>query len=171
MNDWRHLTHSQSLDAAALSAQHARDVMRGVCADALVSPPLTETALLLVSEVVTNAVVHGSGRPVLDIDVEPEVLRVTVTDDSSATPGWSSIHHVLAEGGRGLMLVEALATRWGTKAATADRQDRVVRARPRLTAIRYAGHPEPAPPPARGAGGGADGGGLRCRPCPRGRGR
>ncbi len=113
MNDWRHLTHSQSLDAAALSAQRARDVMRGVCADALVSPPLTETALLLVSEIVTNAVVHGSGRPVLDIDVAPEVLRVTVTDESAATPRMEQ-QSLMSEGGRGLMLVDALATRWGT---------------------------------------------------------
>lgn len=104
----------QSLDAAALSAQRARSVLRGVCADALVSPPMTETALLLVSEIVTNAVVHGSGRPLLDIAVRPDVLRVTVTDDAADLPQVQRDTSVLSDGGRGLQLVEALATRWGT---------------------------------------------------------
>jgi anti-sigma regulatory factor (Ser/Thr protein kinase) len=101
VNDWRRITHTQSLDASSLSARRARDVLRGVCADARVPTPLIETALLLVSEVVTNAVVHGSGRPVLDIAVLPAVLRVTVTDDAPAA-------------GPGLQLVATLAARWGT---------------------------------------------------------
>ena len=114
MNDWRETAHTQSLDAAALSAQRARSVLRGVCADALVSPPMTETALLLVSEVVTNAVVHGTGRPQLDIDVRPDVLRVTVTDDASTLPQVQREIALFADGGRGLQLVEALSARWGT---------------------------------------------------------
>ena len=114
MNNWRETAHSHSLDAAALSAQRARSVLRGVCADALVSPPMTETALLLVSEVVTNAVVHGSGRPQLDIDVRPDVLRVTVTDEASGLPQVRRDTTVLSAGGRGLQLVEALSARWGT---------------------------------------------------------
>jgi two-component sensor histidine kinase len=114
VNDWRQATHSQSLDAAALSARSAREVLRGVCADALVSPPLTETALLLVSELVTNSVVHGSGRPTLDISVEPELLRVTVTDDAAGLPQVQRDAPVLGDGGRGLQLVEVLSSRWGT---------------------------------------------------------
>lgn len=113
MNDWRQVTHSQSLDAAALSARSAREVLRGICVDALVSPPLTETALLLVSELVTNSVVHGSGRPVLDISVEPEVLRVTVTDGAAGLPHVQRETPLLGDGGRGLQLVEALSSRWG----------------------------------------------------------
>jgi two-component sensor histidine kinase len=114
LNDWQHASYSQSLDAAALSASSAREVLRGVCASASVSPPMIETALLLVSEVVTNAVVHGSGRPVLDIDVRPELLRVTVTDDAAGVPQVQRHNPVLADGGRGLQLVETLAARWGT---------------------------------------------------------
>jgi anti-sigma regulatory factor (Ser/Thr protein kinase) len=111
---WRPTTHSESLDAAALSARTAREVLRGICSDALVSQPLTETALLLISEVVTNSVVHGSGRPMLDISVEPHVLRVTVTDDAAGLPRVQRNNPLLGDGGRGLQLVEALASRWGT---------------------------------------------------------
>ena len=114
MGDWRQTSHSETFESAALSARVARDVLRGVCADALVSPPLVETALLLVSEVVTNAVVHGDGRPVLDIDVGPDVLRVTVTDDSPELPRLQLDNPLLAPGGRGLHLVDTLSSRWGT---------------------------------------------------------
>lgn len=114
MTVWRQTTHSESLDAAALSARTAREVLRGICSDALVSPPLTETALLLISEIVTNSVVHGSGRPMLDISVEPDLLRVTVTDDAAGMPRVQRDNPLLGDGGRGLQLVEALASRWGT---------------------------------------------------------
>jgi anti-sigma regulatory factor (Ser/Thr protein kinase) len=114
VNDWRQTTHTESLDAAALSARSAREVLRGICVDAMVSPPVTETALLLVSEVVTNSVIHGSGRPLLDISVRPDVLRVSVTDDAAALPRLQRDSPPLGDGGRGLQLVEALASRWGT---------------------------------------------------------
>lgn len=114
MDDWRQTTHSQSLDAAALSAHSARDVVRAICVDALVSPPFTETALLLVSELVTNAVVHGSGRPRLDIAVMPALLRVTVTDDAAGLPRVVRDSPLLDDRGRGIQLVDALASRWGT---------------------------------------------------------
>lgn len=115
VSDWRQTSHSETFESAALSARTARDVLRGVCVDALVPPPLVETALLLVSEVVTNAVVHGDGRPVLDIDVGRGVLRVTVTDDGPEMPRVLHDNPLLAPGGRGLQLVDTLSTRWGTE--------------------------------------------------------
>ena len=75
---------------------------------------MVETALLLVSEVVTNAVVHGSGSPLLDIEVQSDVLRVTVTDEAPGTPQVRRLNPLLAEHGRGLQLVDALASRWGS---------------------------------------------------------
>jgi len=89
-------------------------MLRGTCDEALVAPPITETALLLVSEVVTNAIVHGAGPPLLSVDVHPSVLRVTVTDDGAGTPQVQQPGSSLADGGRGLYLVETLAARWGT---------------------------------------------------------
>jgi anti-sigma regulatory factor (Ser/Thr protein kinase) len=114
VNDWRHASHSETFESAALSARVARDVVRGVCAEALMPTPMVDTALLLVSEVITNAIVHGEGRPVLDIDVSPHVLRVTVTDDNPVLPRVRRDNPLLAPGGRGLHLVDTLSTRWGT---------------------------------------------------------
>lgn len=114
LNSWQKTSQTLSLDATAHAARMARDVLRGTCDEALVAPPITETALLLVSEVVTNAIVHGDGRPVLSIEVQPAVMRVTVTDDGAGTPQVRRDPSLLGDAGRGLLLVETLAARWGT---------------------------------------------------------
>ena len=80
--------------------------MRGVPTE------VTETALLLVSEVVTNAITHGDGCPVVDIDVHPDWMRVCVTDDAAGVPEVMR-QDDLSEHGRGLFIVESLAARWG----------------------------------------------------------
>src|SRR3954454_11420375 len=100
VSDWRQVSHSETFESAALSARIAREVLRGVCAEAKVPAPKAETALLLVSEVVTNAVVHGHDRPFLDINVGRDVLRVTVTDDSPGLPRVKPDTPLLAPGGR-----------------------------------------------------------------------
>jgi anti-sigma regulatory factor (Ser/Thr protein kinase) len=81
--------------------------------------PAGETAVLLVSELVTNSVRHSaSGLPGRMVTVTVlsgvDVTRVQVMDVSGASvpalrPGGSG----LAGGGRGLHLVDALAARWG----------------------------------------------------------
>lgn len=113
MDGWGAVSRTATLDAAELSAQAARAVVRDVCTAAHVPEDSTETALLLASELVTNAVVHAGGTPVLDVDVRPSRLRVTVTDDADGRPRVTN-GSLLDEGGRGLMLVETLATAWGT---------------------------------------------------------
>lgn len=89
-------------------------MLRDACTDGRVSPEATETGLLLISELVTNAVTHGAGHPVVEVDVAPRRLRVTVTDQGRAVPRIRRGGSPLAERGRGLLLVDTLATRWGT---------------------------------------------------------
>jgi anti-sigma regulatory factor (Ser/Thr protein kinase) len=66
---------------------------------------------LMVSELVTNAIVHGVGTISLRIDVKADAVRVEVADDGnvalapSPEPG--------AHGGWGLRIVEQLADDWG----------------------------------------------------------
>src|SRR5207248_10404928 len=68
-------------------------------------------AALMVSELVTNAVLHGTGAITLRIDVEANAVRVEVADDGNVAveptpaPG--------AHGGWGLRIVEQLADEWG----------------------------------------------------------
>ncbi|GAA5007209.1 ATP-binding protein [Streptomyces siamensis] len=78
--------------------------------------PLAETLILLVSELVTNAVVHTGCPAVLRLSLpggcEAATVRLEVADTSARPP---IPRH--AEGdetnGRGLELVDGLADRWG----------------------------------------------------------
>ena len=113
---WTAVSTTATLDAAELSAREARQLVRAVLADARVSAEATETALLLVSELVTNAVLHAAGRPVLDVAVEPERLRISVADTGRGTPQVQTDNPLLSDHGRGMLLVDTLSSRWGSEA-------------------------------------------------------
>ncbi|WP_020121748.1 ATP-binding protein [Streptomyces canus] len=78
---------------------------------------LAETLILLVSELVTNAVVH-TGRPAVlrlslpGAEVESATVRLEVADRSGRAPVPRCVDGD-ATGGRGLALVDGLADRWG----------------------------------------------------------
>jgi anti-sigma regulatory factor (Ser/Thr protein kinase) len=74
-----------------------------------------DTAQLLVSELVTHAVVHGKGRIGLRIARDKGMLRVEISDgDAENAPGLHALSDPHAETGRGEFLLEALASAWGT---------------------------------------------------------
>jgi anti-sigma regulatory factor (Ser/Thr protein kinase) len=74
----------------------------------------TEVANLLVSELVTNAVLHARTGCTVSVDVAPGgLVRVTVHDGSRTTPRLRRPRDTGATG-RGLVYVDRLATRWGT---------------------------------------------------------
>jgi anti-sigma regulatory factor (Ser/Thr protein kinase) len=74
-----------------------------------------ETARLLVSELVANAVTHAATDVTLALDLGPECLRVEVSDGARSE---LRARHPGPEdpSGRGLLIVEALADRWGVEA-------------------------------------------------------
>lgn len=94
------------------TVRDARHLVADALADAL--DDLRDTAVLLADEIVTNAVLHGGGRFCLQVDAAPHVIRVEVTDDDPTEPRvlHASDEH---EHGRGLAIVDTLATRWGTE--------------------------------------------------------
>ncbi len=73
---------------------------------------LTDTVLLLTSEVVTNAVVHATAAPELTITRDGSGIRVQVFDDS-LTPPVQRRHSLTAATGRGVRLLADLADEWG----------------------------------------------------------
>ncbi|MEV7888526.1 ATP-binding SpoIIE family protein phosphatase [Streptomyces sp. NPDC002817] len=72
---------------------------------------LSDSAELLVSEVVTNAVRYAS-RPITVRLLRTHVLRCEVTDDEPRLPVLGQAR-ATDEGGRGLYLVNRVARRWG----------------------------------------------------------
>ncbi len=77
-----------------------------------------DTVALLVSEVATNALVHGAGRVRVRVRPTPVGLRVEVHDEDSTLPSRRQATP-LDEGGRGIALVDALSSGWGAE-KTAD---------------------------------------------------
>lgn len=77
---------------------------------------LLEDAVVLVSEVVTNAVRHGLPEIGFQIQVSdlPPTIRVRVVDRGEVVALRVSPAEPDQLGGRGLLVLEALASAWGT---------------------------------------------------------
>jgi anti-sigma regulatory factor (Ser/Thr protein kinase) len=79
---------------------------------------LQDSAALVVSELVANALQHAAADPPgLRLEAGDDWLRIEVHD---ADPRWPRIRAAddLAEAGRGLVLVEAIASKWGVRETT-----------------------------------------------------
>jgi two-component sensor histidine kinase len=88
----------------------ARSLLRQTTSD--LPEEFRETAALLTNEVITNAIVHGTGSFDLKIERLDERLKVTVRDSSPAYPhmidaGTEAVH------GRGMTIVDVLSNHWG----------------------------------------------------------
>lgn len=75
---------------------------------------VTFDAELVVSELVSNAVLHGGGCTDVEVRLADHIARIEVGDRSSALPvvGWASEESMT---GRGLRLVARLAQAWGVE--------------------------------------------------------
>lgn len=96
--------------------QSARQARRHVTS-LLESAGLTDvadTAALLVSEVVTNALLHARSDASLSVSVHAGAVRVEVRD-TSVVPVQRRSRSTEAATGRGLLLLDALSERWGTE--------------------------------------------------------
>jgi anti-sigma regulatory factor (Ser/Thr protein kinase) len=74
-----------------------------------VTQDVIDSAVLAASELVTNALMHAGGRVLVSAQVTEAGVRLVVHDDAPATE-WHEPEGGLAEHGRGLILVRALAT-------------------------------------------------------------
>lgn len=91
-------------------AADGRRYVQACLADLRASPDLVEIAVLLASELLTNAALHGSAPITVQVQVRGDRIRVSVADASPAPP-------VLRDGndygGWGLHLLERAAAAWG----------------------------------------------------------
>ena len=103
-----------SLPATSASVGPARAAAATVLADLGVDGEVAADALLVVSELVSNAVLYGSAPIELRIRRERADLVIMVSDGEVLRPTMRAVDPS-AVGGRGLQLVAALSSRWGTR--------------------------------------------------------
>jgi serine/threonine-protein kinase RsbW len=115
----RNLT--MTLPTAYRAVRMARHATSGALA-AWRLPHLEETAVLLVSELVTNAVLHARGTHaiVLELQAGRSWLRIEVQDGD---PRWPQPRTPAGfdESGFGFVLVDALAGKWGVRETAAGK--------------------------------------------------
>lgn len=110
-----------TLPAELRSPGAARSAVRSVAVEAGLGDLLDE-ALLLTTELVTNVVLHARTAATVEVIADASGLTVTVLDavpgaflgTRRPSPVTESDSDLDEERGRGLLLVDNLATRWGT---------------------------------------------------------
>ncbi len=71
-------------------------------------------AELLVSELVSNAVLHGGPMITLSVELDPPCIGVAVRDEGSGLPSTAvELAEPTCTSGRGLMIVDQLSATWG----------------------------------------------------------
>jgi anti-sigma regulatory factor (Ser/Thr protein kinase) len=73
---------------------------------------LIADAQLVITELVTNAIVHAESACTVTLQLDDRSLHIEVTDDDP-TPPKPQPFDVMREGGRGLLIVATLASAWG----------------------------------------------------------
>ncbi|MEU5905879.1 ATP-binding protein [Micromonospora sp. NPDC047467] len=77
-------------------------------------PTLTEPAQIAVTEMVNNVVAHA--RTLMSVRLAPQdsTLQLAVRDHSAHRPAFAGLSPPTRAGGRGLLLIDTVARRWGT---------------------------------------------------------
>jgi anti-sigma regulatory factor (Ser/Thr protein kinase) len=95
------------------TARHAvRDLLQR---DGTMAPEGVDDVLLLVSELVTNVVLHARTTIRVWTHVEPGRVIVAVGDDDPTNPPQWATRGPLAQSGRGMRLVDLLSSSWGVE--------------------------------------------------------
>lgn len=103
--------HRIALGDDDLAPRAARRFVDGVLAEAGYDDVL-DVVQLLVTELVTNAVMHARSDATVAVRLLPDAVRVEVVDRDDSFPKRRTPHPD-RPGGRGLELVEQMSTSWG----------------------------------------------------------
>ena len=103
-------------DAAPQARAALREVLRGTAFAGRL-----DDGELAISELVTNAVLHGREPITVRISVTQGCVRVEVHDGSAISPSFSMLDPT-AVTGRGLMLISAASDKWGVEPAQNGKQ-------------------------------------------------
>jgi anti-sigma regulatory factor (Ser/Thr protein kinase) len=101
------------LPAVPETVPHARRAAAAAMdAGVPVQEPVRSDVLLVVSELVSNAVRHGEGPIDLAVEVSTSHVHVEVTDQGDARPQ-PARPAAMSQSGRGLLIVDSIADAWG----------------------------------------------------------
>ena len=110
------------MSAATRTAEIARTPgapaeARGMVASLPIDRATADAVRLVVSELVSNAVMHGTGAITVTMTAGAEGVRVSVGDDGAGftRSGDPVMPPPASAGGRGLALVTMLSARWGVE--------------------------------------------------------
>ncbi|ADL48771.1 ATP-binding region ATPase domain protein [Micromonospora aurantiaca ATCC 27029] len=103
------------LPPVAEAAREARVLVAGGCARWGL-PELTEPACIAVTEMVNNVVAHAVTPMTLRLAPRGGALHLAVRDHSTGRPTYGGPAPVDSVGGRGLLLIDTVARRWGSTA-------------------------------------------------------
>jgi len=104
-----------TFDRRVETARDARSWLASFLRAGDVASPVIEDAVLVVSELVTNALRHGEGAAVVRASIRDDVIRISVTDSGDELPEQKRID-IGRVGGLGLHVVERVAADWGVAA-------------------------------------------------------
>ncbi|MEY9963206.1 anti-sigma regulatory factor (Ser/Thr protein kinase) [Streptacidiphilus sp. MAP12-16] len=110
MNNRRAWAAIASFPPHPQNVRHARRITRTALA-AWGAPDLIDSAEMLVSELVTNALQYGRGPVDLTLALTGQSLRIAVTDEGTSLPVPRTAD-ADAQSGRGLSIVDTLADSW-----------------------------------------------------------
>lgn len=102
---------SLSLSASPEAPGLARLEVREACAS--LSVATRESAVLAVSELVTNAVVHAKPPIALTVELIGDTVKLTVVDGGPGRPRLRRRRPPQVNHSRGLQIVDALSAAWG----------------------------------------------------------
>lgn len=103
---------SRTFARQAAEVPHARHYVAAVLEQAGLET--TDEVLLVTSELVSNAVVHGAGRIELHLTLDGDLVHLEVCDEGARVPSLTAMPAPDATGGRGLPLVDRMSRAWGT---------------------------------------------------------
>ncbi|WP_239542853.1 ATP-binding protein [Micromonospora terminaliae] len=101
------------LPPVVAAAREARALVADGCARWGV-PELAEPASIAVTEMVNNVVAHAGTPMTVRVAPRDSTLHLAVRDHSGRRPAYAGLAPVTSTGGRGLLLIDTVARRWGS---------------------------------------------------------
>ncbi|MGI5226345.1 ATP-binding protein [Actinoallomurus sp. CA-142502] len=99
-----------------VASRQAHKVLEWALSEWCVQGPCADDAHIVLSELVTNAVMHSMDVFTLALDLRENQIVIEVWDCTDATPD-VTLPDALAVNGRGMFLVDALSKEWGVRPA------------------------------------------------------